>query len=102
MKYRTRINFDAINQAALARLPDLCARWLPDGRRIGHEYIARNPRRDDKHAGSFKVNLRNGRWADFATDARGGDPISLAAFLGRLSQVDAACRVADMLGLNHA
>ena len=101
MKSNSRLDFETINRAALARLPDLCARWLPDGRCTGHEYVARNPRRNDKRAGSFKINLRSGRWADFASDARGGDPVSLVAYLAGLSQSDAARNLANMLGVNH-
>ena len=101
MKTRTKIDFETINRAALARLPDLCARWLPDGRRRGREYIARNPLRADRHAGSFSVNLSTGRWADFAVGARGSDPVSLAAYLSGLGQAEAARRLADMLGVHH-
>jgi hypothetical protein len=101
MKTRTPIDFETINRAALSRLPDLCARWMPDGQRRGHEYIARNPLRADRSAGSFSVNLITGRWADFAVGARGGDPVSLAAYLSGLGQADAARRLADMLGGQH-
>lgn len=95
-----RIDFEAVNAAALASLPALCARWLPDGRRSGQEWIARNPKRDDRRPGSFKVNLATGRWADFAlADARGGDPVSLAAYLTGSSQAEAAARLAAMLGV---
>jgi hypothetical protein len=100
----SRIDLDRINEAALAALPALCARWLPDGRRQGWEWTARNPLRLDRHPGSFKVNLATGRWADFALrpgEARGGDPISLAAYLGKLSQVEAARSIARMLGLDR-
>ena len=101
MKDQLRVDFEAINRAALARLPDLCARWLPDGRRSGHEYVARNSLRADRRAGSFSVNLISGRWADFAVGARGGDPVSLAAYLSGLGQADAARRLAEMLGVHH-
>ena len=94
-----RTDFDGINRAALGALPALLARWLPDGRCESHEYVARNPRRKDRTLGSFKINLRTGRWADFATGDRGGDVISLAAFLFDLSQGQAARRMASMLGL---
>jgi hypothetical protein len=93
-----RIDFARINSAALGSLPALLARWLPGGRREGCEYIARNPMRDDRRPGSFRVNMRTGRWADFATDDRGGDVISLAAYLSGKSQADAAHALADMLG----
>ena len=93
------IDFVAINREALACLPALLARWLPDGRRLGREWTARNPTRVDRRPGSFRVNLETGRWADFSTDARGGDPVSLAAYLFNLSQSDAARRLAQMVGI---
>lgn len=97
-----RIDFAAVAAAALPHLPVLLARWLPDGRRVGSEYAARNPRRDDRHAGSMRVSLRTGKWADFAlADVRGGDVISLAAYLYGLSQADAARRVAQAVGVSR-
>ncbi len=94
---RGRIDFGAINAAALAELPTLLRRWLPDGRQVGRESVARNPRRADKRAGSFKVNTRTGRWADFATGDAGGDVVSLAAYLSGAGQAEAARSLADML-----
>ena len=84
-------SFEAVNRAALAVLPSLLDRWLQGGHRQGREYVARNPTRHDRRAGSFKVNL--------ATGDRGGDPVSLAAYLFRLNQAEAARRLADMLGV---
>jgi hypothetical protein len=95
-----RPDFAAVNRAALAVLPALLRRWLPDGRIERNEYIALNPRRSDRHQGSFKMNLRTGRWADFACDARGGNPVSLSAYLSGLSQTEAAIRLATMLGID--
>ncbi|EAQ36291.1 hypothetical protein NB311A_20176 [Nitrobacter sp. Nb-311A] len=95
------IDFARVNMAALAVLPSLLARWLPGGRRQGREYVARNPRRTDRTAGSFRINMTTGRWADFATGDAGGDPISLAAFLFDLSQIDAARRLSAMLGIRE-
>jgi hypothetical protein len=74
-------------------------RWLPGGRIEGAEYVVRNPRRVDHRAGSFRINTRTGRWADFATGDKGGDPISLAAFLAGCGQFEAARRLAAMLGI---
>jgi hypothetical protein len=93
------IDFAAVNAAARRELPSLLSRWLPDGRAEGHEYVARNPRRVDRNRGSFKVNLRTGRWSDFATGDKGGDPVSLAAYLFGLSQGEAARRLSEMLGV---
>ncbi len=97
----SRIDFRRVNNAALAVLPSLLARWLPGGRREGSEYVALNPRRVDRTAGSFRINMNTGRWADFATGDAGGDPVSLAAFLFNLSQAEAARRLAAMLGISE-
>jgi hypothetical protein len=95
----SQLDFANVNRAALGVLPALLDRWLPDGRRQGAEWVARNPTRVDRRRGPFRVNTRTGRWADFATGARGGDVISLAAYLRGLRQAEAACKLADMLGL---
>ncbi len=91
------INFAAVNRAALASLPTLLLRWLPDGRQVGREYVARNPRRADRRPGSFKINLRSGLWCDFATGDAGGDVVSLCAYLAGIGQAEAARSLADML-----
>jgi len=96
---RTRVDFDRINHCALAALPVLLERWLPGGRREGWEYVALNPTRLDRHMGSFRINVRTGRWADFATGDRGGDVVSLAAYLSHLKQSGAAEKLACMLGI---
>jgi hypothetical protein len=94
-----RIDFDAVNAAARAALPALLRRWLPDGKQMGREYVAKNPTRADRRLGSFKVNLNTGKWADFASGDSGGDVVSLAAYLSDTGQGEAARRLADMLGL---
>ena len=76
-------------------------RWLPNCQRERHEYVALNPTRVDRHLGSFRINRHTGRWADFATGDRGGDPVSLAAYLFNISQAEAARRIAAMLGLSE-
>jgi hypothetical protein len=94
------IDFAGINAAALNMLPALLARWLPDGRRRQHEYVARNPTRDDRRPGSFSINMRTGAWADFATHDRGGDVISLLAYLRGIKQGEAARELASILRIN--
>jgi hypothetical protein len=97
-----QIDFAEVTRAALPLLLPILRRLLPDGKVRGHEYVARNPRRADRAAGSFSVNIRTGRWADFASDDKGGDVISLVAFIEGLSQIDAARAVAVMIGLGGA
>jgi len=93
------IDFAQINRAALAALPAVLARILPGGKSVGAEVVALNPRRADRHLGSFKVNRYSGRWADFASGDRGGDPISLVAYIADVSQGEAARLLARMLGI---
>lgn len=97
--HSSRIDFPEINRAALPYLPELVQRWVPNGTRRGREWVGLNPTRADGSAGSFSINLDTGRWADFATQAYGGDVISLAAYLASISQVEAARRIAAMLGV---
>ncbi len=95
------IDFEEINAAALAVLPIPARRSAPQGvlRRV--EWVALNPRRQDRRLGSFSINLRTGRWADFATGDKGGDVLSLAAYLSGVGQVKAARALAQMLGVRH-
>ncbi len=98
---RNLIDFDAINRAALTVLPSLLIRWAPGGITRGSEYVARNPTRADRRPGSFKVNVRTGRWADFATGDKGGDVVALAAYIAGTGQVEAARNLAKMLALHN-
>ena len=88
-------DFATINATALAALPAVLVRLLPDGKIDGREFVALNPRRNDKRPGSFKIRVsgaRAGSWADFASGDRGGDPVSLVAYLESVSQGEAARR----------
>lgn len=96
------MKFDAVNAAAMSALPALLNRWLPNGKIQGAEYVALNPCRSDRKAGSFKVNIRTGRWADFATGDAGGDVVSLAAYLSHKNQYEAMHELARMLGVKNA
>ncbi len=96
---RPRMSFDEVNRQALAALPRLLAHWLPGGRRSGREYVCRNPTRNDRRPGSFSINMQTGQWADFACDDRGGDPVSLRAYLDGCTQGEALQRLAQDLGV---
>ena len=97
-----RIDIPTVARAALPHARVLVERWAPGGRLHGAEYVARNPIRSDSRPGSFKVNTTTGRWGDFATGNYGGDLVSLAAYLHRISQVEAARRIAAMLNISGA
>ena len=90
-------DFGAVNGAALQALPVLLARWLPNGRKRGRRWHALNPLRADRRIGSFSIDLGTGQWADFATGDKGGDPVSLFAYLRGIRQSEAARELADLL-----
>lgn len=86
-------------RAALAAVDSVLVRWLPEGKRQGSEWVARNPTRHDDAPGSFSVNTATGAWGDFATGDKGGDLVSLVRYLdGLSSQGEAARRLSDFLG----
>ncbi len=90
-----RERFDTLNAYLMPQLPTLARQWLPEGRLSGAEWTARNPCRHDRRLGSFRVNTRTGCWADFATGERGGDPISLYAYLFTNGRQGVAARELD-------
>jgi len=100
MTTHRRIAFARIATEARTNCAAIVAQWLPSGKRYGHEWCSLNPRRNDHRMGSFRINLRTGAWADFAIDKRGGDLISLAAYLFALSHAEAALRIAQMVGID--
>jgi hypothetical protein len=54
-----KIDFSGIAQAALNQALPLLQSWLPEGRKSGVEYKAKNPRRADKSVGSFTINTQS-------------------------------------------
>jgi putative DNA primase/helicase len=93
-------DFAGISCAALSSACLLLPRLIPGGRFSRHEYVVRNPRRDNQRPGSFKVHYRSGVWKDFATGNRGGDLRSLVAYISSCNQCEAARRPADRLGVS--
>jgi hypothetical protein len=96
-----RIDFTEVKIAALADIRGVLGRFLPGGKVICSEYVVLNPRRADRHPGSFKINIRSGKWSDFATGDRGGDLISQVAYLKDISQLEAARGLSQMLGVGR-
>jgi hypothetical protein len=100
-KSPSNVAFQRIAKAALANAARIIPALLPHGRRDGREWVALNPRRPDRHLGSFRIRLDAGLWADFAmSGVRGGDLISLTAYVSNISQKDAAVSLASILGVD--
>lgn len=96
------MNFKMANELALDCVDEVLEHWLPDGETQGAEYVVCNPTRDDNNAGSFKINTETGLWADFSAGDKGGDLISLVAYVTEAeSQVDAAVAILEFIaGMN--
>ena len=90
--------FKTLNEAIAPTLLSLIPQILPQGRRQGQYWVALNPTRYDRKAGSFKINLHTGKWADYATGDNGSDAISLVAYLYGLKQGEAATYLKNITG----
>jgi len=91
--------FAYTRQQTQPHISTLVPRILPQGRRVGNEWVALNPIRYDRNAGSFRINLNTGCWSDFATGDSGGDLISLAGYLYGMSATEAAKYVCSIAGV---
>lgn len=97
-----RLSFADVKAAALKDIDRVLSHWLPNGKRVdgGKEYTAPNPTRSDKRAGSLKISLSKGTWADFATGDKGGDLIDLVRYLDGGTDVEACNKLADLLSVS--
>jgi len=86
--------------AAQARF-DVVMDWLglSGGKNSGREYLPINPKRDDHQAGSLTIHRDKGAWMEGATGDKGGDLVSLAAYVWDCGQADAAERLGKQLGI---
>lgn len=91
------VDFKAINAAALPHLGDLLPRWLPGGRVEAGEYVCASL--EGGQGRSCSINLTTCMWGDFATGAKGGDPVSLLAAIRDIKQGEAARELAQDLGV---
>ena len=96
------IDFTLINNQILAQSPQILREWLPRGKVAGREYIALNPTRADNTLGSFKINYQTGVWEDFSGGPgdKGGDLVSLYAYIKGIKQGEAAKQIAEDLNIN--
>ena len=93
----SKIDFEGLAAALLAQARMLVTDWLPGGAMSGKEYICGSLRGGPGR--SLSVNVNTGRWADFSTDEKGGDLISLYAAIYGIKQGEAAKELADRMGI---
>lgn len=92
------LDFQRVNQAGLAACPGLLERILPGGRLRGKEYTCSDL--SGGNGNSCSVNIRTGKWSDFATGEKGGDLVSLVAQINRVSQGEGLRLLAGMIGMD--
>ena len=91
------INFPELKQNLRGHEEVILHHLLPNGRKQGCEYVALNPTRVDRNLGSFRININTQKWADFATEDRGGDLISLWAYVRNINNVEAAKQLLKLM-----
>jgi len=93
--------FKSVAAAALGRFDAVMdSLGLSGGKNAGREYLPLNPKRDDHRAGSLSINRDKGAWMEGATGDKGGDLVSLAAYIWDCSNGDAAERLGQQLGVD--
>lgn len=88
-----KLDFEGLASFLLSSINTLLPDWLPGGRIVGHEYECANL--NGGHGGSCKVNIKTAQWADFASNDKGGDLISLYAAIKRIGQGEAYKQLSD-------
>jgi hypothetical protein len=88
------VDFDRVNQDALARSRELISALLPGGVTSGSQYVI--PRPASRRL--LSIFLDTGRWSDFAIVAHGDDLVGFVAHALRIPQRDAARLITAVIG----
>jgi putative DNA primase/helicase len=87
------MDFKQLANQLLSSASYLLVDWLPGGALYGAEYTCGSLQGGVGR--SCKVNVHTGKWADFSTNEKGGDLISLYAAIHGITQKESARRLAD-------
>jgi hypothetical protein len=84
---KSYVNVKDVDAVALGYIEELLELWLHEGKPIsGCWDRVRNPTRDDRNPGSFKIRLSDGYWTDYARpDDWGTGLVSLYALSSGLN-----------------
>lgn len=93
------LDFAGVARAALAQCPGILRQWFPAGVLRGQEFVVGNLHGDKGE--SLSINVRSGKWADFASGQKGGDLVSLYAAMHGIGQGDAFRELSKDLGTGH-
>ena len=75
------VSFQEIKQGYKQCPIEILKRLVGNGKIEGGDYVALNPRRSDKKAGSFRIDIASGKFHDFSTGDSGSSIIDLTAFV---------------------
>jgi len=89
------VNFAEIKQRYQENPLPILRQLVGQGKIERGDYVALNPRRNDRHLGSFRIKISTGGFYDFATGDKGGSIIDLAAYVNNCGIVEAAERISD-------
>ncbi|MBF0131046.1 MAG: hypothetical protein HQL75_00455 [Magnetococcales bacterium] len=99
-----KIDFERIANTALLSSTDLLFEWFPAGVLDGHEFKIGDV--TGSKGSSLSINVKTGKWSDFASGLKGGDLISLYAAIQTKGsptgkdQTKAAVAIAKRFNLN--
>ena len=86
-------NFALIKQKYRENPLPILRKLVGAGEIRGGDYVALNPRRNDRHRGSFRIKISTGGFYDFASGDKGGSIIDLAMFVYNCGIIEAAERI---------
>jgi len=97
----TKPHYERIAAAALSSLSTVLD-WLGigSGKREGDELAFPSLANPDERTPSLKINTTTGAWAEFNSNAVGGDVVSFAAHVRRCAMHEAANAIAARLGID--
>jgi putative DNA primase/helicase len=90
-------SFQAIKESYQRNPLWVLKQLIPDGKVEGCDYVVKNPRRNDRRAGSFRINIATGRFNDFASGDHGGSIIDLVAFVRNCDIATATKKLEELL-----
>lgn len=92
-------DFESLDGWLLDRAAELLPQWLSNGRKIGQEWCIGNL--EGEPGQSLKINMRSGRWRDFATGKGGKGLTALWAARHQLGQLQAGKELAEKYGYGN-
>ena len=80
------INFEKIKRCSKDNILPMIEYIVGTKGKIEKEdYVTLNPTRNDAKLGSFRINIKTGKFHDYATGEGGGNIIDLAIYIDKIS-----------------